>query len=224
MSLPSLYKYLSKPEYADSFIRGELRFNSLAYFRDYEADEGVRADALEGTRIYRPEGGLRGNNLTTGEKFLLADTAFTSSANHESIFVLCLSTELSIQIAQRFSATVCVEIKDPGAFLASVRSHLQLRKSVDPCFHHGKVNYYDAAVAPIIDWALPEIVARSKSNSFEWQQEYRIAFAEAGAFRIENVQLSLQTKFMPFPQAKNHTLRKIRIGSIRRFCRLHRLL
>jgi hypothetical protein len=32
----SLYKYYSTRKWADAFLDGRLRFNSLAYFRDFE--------------------------------------------------------------------------------------------------------------------------------------------------------------------------------------------
>ncbi len=59
----SLYKYFTNRKWADAFLDGEVFFNSLTYFRDYE-DANVREDKNEGSSVYRPESGLLITNHT----------------------------------------------------------------------------------------------------------------------------------------------------------------
>jgi len=208
--------------YADSFAkRGELLFRSLSYFRDYE-DAGVRGDPNEGTRVHSPTGGLKITKVATGEELTLPHR-FESTANEDDIFVCCFSTAFDPVLAKRFSADVCVEIKDTSALIARIRNALALRSSVkNKLLAFGPVKYYEHTDQPIIDWALPERIALSKHISFSWQQEYRIAFSVNGAFDVENVTLRLVTE----PRGKNqrtaaYPQRILKLGNISRMCTVH---
>jgi hypothetical protein len=74
----SLYKYYSTRKWADAFVDGKLRFNSLAYFRDFE-DAQVRGDKNEGKMIFRPEDGLVITNHTQSKARRSAATVLRRS-------------------------------------------------------------------------------------------------------------------------------------------------
>ena len=215
-----LFRYL-REEYAAAFVkRGELLFRSLLYFRDYE-DPSVRGDPDEGTRVHRPEGGLKIKKVDTGEELTLPHR-FESTANEDDIFVCCFSTAFDPRLAERFSVTCCVEIKDASAFIARIRNALALRSSIkDKLLAFGPVKYYEHSDPPIVDWALPERIALSKPASFSWQQEYRIAFSVNGAFDVENVKLRLVTEpRSPLPRTAPDP-RALKLGNISKFCTVH---
>ena len=108
----SLYKYLPE-KYVDDFVRkGAILFRSLSYFRDYE-DAQIRGDEFEGTKLYRPQAGLEVTLAATQQKVVLPHT-FESTAKEDDIFVFCLSTVRSEDLAKQFQATTCVEISDPS--------------------------------------------------------------------------------------------------------------
>jgi len=136
-----LYKYLPE-NYVDAFVReGAILFRALSYFRDYE-DAQVRGDKFEGAKLYRPPRGLEITLTATGEKRLLPHS-FESTANEDDIFVFCLSTMLSAELAEQFQTSVCVEISNPAKLIAGVRAALLRRPSVkNKMLVHGEVKYY----------------------------------------------------------------------------------
>ncbi len=218
-----LFRYFSE-ENARAFIeRGEVLMRSLSYFRDYE-DDGVRADAFEGTLAHRPTDGLRLRMQSTGEEVVVPYT-FEATAREDHIFVYCLSTELSATLAERFQAPVAVEIREPLKFLAKLRAALRLRPRIRAeKLTHAPVRYYDWHEPPIVDWALPERISLRKPRHFEWQHEYRFAVPVGNAFAVENV----QTKLVPLgaprpPRSHSHPKVLLKLGSFSKLCRVHRL-
>ena len=221
--MPPLIRYFSEKN-ARAFIEhGEVLFRALSYFRDYE-DEGVRADPHEGTLVHRPHDGLQVTKVETGEKGVLPHR-LESTAKEDEIFVYCMSTELSTGIAERFNATVAVEILDPLGFLVRLRKSLSLRKRLRAeKLVHQEVRYYEWHEPPIVDWALPERIAMRKPKSFEWQKEYRFAVPAGDAFRIENVSVKLVlpgTKRRP--RDDSHPQLLLKLGNLAKLCRVHRL-
>lgn len=219
--MSSLYKYLP-PKYVEAFIReGAVLFRPLSYFRDYE-DAQVRGDEFEGTRLHRPQNGLEITLTATQQKVILPHS-FESSAHEDDIFVFCLSTVLSADLAAQFQASVCVEIRNPSKFIAGVRAALLRRPSIkSKMLVHGEVKYYAPDQPPIIDWALPEKIAMSKLSAYIPQQEYRIAFAVNGAFRVENTRLRLVSPSeRRAPRAMLHPERLFKLGSLAKLCKVH---
>ena len=99
--MQSLFRYLSD-EYIDAFVRrGEVFFRALSYYRDYE-DADVRSDTFEGTRVHLPIDGLKATVVGTAEVVSLPYT-FESTAREDDIFVYCLSTERSEELAEKFN-------------------------------------------------------------------------------------------------------------------------
>lgn len=219
--MPSLYKYLPA-KYVESFVReGAILFRSLSYFRDYE-DAQVRGDVFEGTRLYRPQSGLEITLTTTQQKVILPHS-FESSANEDDIFVFCLSTALSADLASQFQATACVEIRNPSRLIAGVRDALLRRPSIkSKMLVHGEIRYYTEDQPPIIEWALPERIAMSKLSVYMSQQEYRLAFAVNGAFRVETSRLRLVSPGeRRAPRTTSHPERLFKLGSLATLCKAH---
>lgn len=221
--MPPLFRYFSE-ENAIAFLeRGEILMRALSYYRDYE-DEGIRSDAFEGTLVHLPKDGLRLRVQATGQEVVVPYT-FEASAKEDDIFVYCLSTELSEKIAERFRAPVVVEIVEPVKFLAKLRAALRLRARVRAeQLVHDVVNYYEWHEPPIADWALPERISLRKPKYFDWQREYRFAVPRGDAFAVENVQVKLVPLGAPRPpRVVSHPSLQLRLGSLRRLCRVHRL-
>lgn len=220
--MTSLYKYIPE-QYVGSLLReGAVLFRTLSYFRDYE-DAQVRGDEFEGTRLYRPANGLEITLVATQEKVALPHT-FESSANEDDIFVFCLSTILSQELASQFKTNICVEIRNPALFLSKIRGALSRRPSIkNKLLVHGEVNYYEPHVPPVVDWALPERITMSKLQQFRSQQEYRIAFSVNGAFDIENTRLQLAAPGTS--RSRRNTVYpecQFKLGNISKICRVHR--
>lgn len=209
-------------KYLESFIReGVVLFRPLSYFRDYE-DKQIRGDEFEGTRLHRPDNGLEITLIETQQKIILP-YSFESTVNEEDIFVFCLSTVLSKNIAAQFQADSCVEIKDASVFISAIRSALSRRPSIkNKTLIYGPVNYYSPDQPPIIDWALPERIAMSKLNSYAEQQEYRITFAVNDALRVENTRIRLVSHDQrKFPKATAYIERFLKLGSLAKLCKIH---
>lgn len=218
-----LVRYFSA-QYADAFVqRGEVLLRSLSYYRDYE-DQGVRADMHEGTLVHRPDEGLRITKTAGGESLVLPHR-LESSAKEDQIFVYCMSTDLSEEIARRFKADTAVEILNHSRFLGGLRSALALRSRFRAeQLVHQPVRYYEWHEAPIVDWALPERIAMRKPKLFEWQREFRFAVPVGNAFAVENVTVKLvPLDAPPQPRAASHPSLLLKLGSLAKICRVHRL-
>jgi hypothetical protein len=215
-----LYKYLPS-KYIDAFVgRGELLFRSLSYFRNYEELQ-VRGDPHEGKRIYKPADGLEITKTETGEKFNLPWT-FESGVRDREIFVFCLSRSFSADLLREFSVDACVEILNPAALLARVRTSLQLRKWAKGGLMHGPVDYYSVEDPPMAEWAVPERMVMRKTTEYTHQEEYRLAFARGDAFRVENVETRVSlTPASLAPTLDGHPQHMLRVGSIKKLCRIH---
>lgn len=220
--MTSLYKYLPE-QYVDPLLReGVILFRTLSHFRDYE-DAQVRGDEFEGTRLYRPANGLEPTIVNTQEKVLIPH-AFESSANEDDIFVFCLSTILSQELAAQFNTNVCVEIQNLSLFISKIRGALSRRPSIkSKQLVHGEVNYYAPHEPPVVDWALPERITMSKLDPFRPQHEYRIAFCVNGAFDFGNTRQQLVAPGTPRPKRITaYPERQFKLGSISKICRVHR--
>jgi len=211
----SLYKYFSRQQWAEAFLDGELFFNSLSYFRDYE-DQNVRGDHDEGVSTYRPPNGLVGYNHTQRRPFVLPKHAFNSTANQDEIFVLCTSQVLSEELRIRFAAVACVEILNIGTLCNRIRAKLPRGAT----FFNRRVLYYDPSEPPMERWALPDKIATSKIDRYAWQCEYRFVVSVTDALSFENVSLTLTADTVSRSESiKAHPTYTLNVGDLRRICR-----
>ena len=222
----SLYKYFSERKWAEAFIKGEVLFRSLSYFRDYE-DNNVREDQNEGTSIFRPEGGLIVNNLTKGTTFTLPRHSFESAAKQEEIFIFCLSRSLTDELRERFKAVACVEILNISSFCNRIETALLPFKPTFPGRPGRKrigqrVEYYKETEAGSPRWALPDMIASSKLDNYAWQDEFRLVFSLTEALEFENVATCLKQGNGRKPRIPTeHHCYALSVGSIHDICRLH---
>lgn len=220
-----LYKYFTDRRWAEVFLNGELLFRSLAYFRDYE-DQSVRGDRQEGVPIFRPAGGLIVNNLTQGRTFTLPGHAFEATSKQEEIFVFCTSRSLNDDMSQRLDAVACVEILDIPPFCARVEAALPEGATFPGRPGRTRigrrVEYYRETDSCSPRWALPDLIATSKSAGYAWQDEFRLVFSLTDALGFEKVGLRILkdcTAKEPATEHQRHLV-KIRAG-LRDICRLH---
>lgn len=221
----SLYKYYSELKWANAFLDGNLLFRSLSYFRDLE-DNNVREDQNEGTAIFRPEGGLIVNNLTQGKTFTLPGHAFESAANQKEIFVFCASRSLTDELRKRFRAVACVEILDIGTFCARIEAALPPEATFPGRPGRTRigqrVEYYQETEGGNRRWALPDVIASSKFDSYAWQDEYRLVFSLTDALAFEKVDVRLvRSNVRKAPNHAEHNCYPVKAHSLRDICRLH---
>jgi len=221
----SLFRYYSEQRWAEAFLDGRMRFQSLNYFRDLEA-QGVRGDAHEGTSVCAPGDGLQVTNQTQGTRFTLPAHALVSRARCDEIFVFCASRVLSARLWDAFDAQACIEITDVPAFCSRVNSALPpgAKSPGRPGRERlaWRVEYYSPTDAPDTRWALPDRIAYSKQAPFAWQEETRLVFSTTGALDFQNVALTIEQP----PTATNAAAGEppfcdIGARCVRDICRLH---
>jgi hypothetical protein len=220
-----LYKYFSDSKWAEAFLDGELLFRSLSYFRDYD-DNNVREDQNEGTAIFRPTGGLIVNNQTQRKTFSLPDHALESATNQEQIFVFCTSRSLTDELCQRFGAVVCVEILDIGTFCARIEAALPPTATFPGRLGRTRigrrVEYYQETDNCNPRWALPDVIATSKFDTYAWQDEYRLVFSLTDALGFEKVDMRLvKNRARKDRNPAQHHRHPVKARSLRDICRLH---
>jgi hypothetical protein len=215
----SLYKYFSKREWAEAFLGGQVRFQSLSYFRDYE-EQGVRGDKNEGTAIFRPDGGLVITNHTQRKILNPANSAFEARANQNEIYVFCTSKVLNDEMRTSLQARVCVEILRIQTFFTRLRNGLRLRPGT--VLRNGPVDYYDPAEGGSPRWAFPEMIALSKTQDFDWQHEYRFVFGTADALEFEKASYRVVIgEPKDIPKITEHEPYTVKCRTLRDICTLH---
>jgi hypothetical protein len=224
----SLYRYYNERRWADEFLDGKLLFRSLSYFRDYE-DKNVREDQNEGNAILRPEGGLIVNDQTRGTTSRLEGWAFESRVKQDEIFVFCTSRSLTEELRRRFEAVVCIEIFDVGTFCKRIEAALPPEARFPeqaggrPARIGRRVEYYRVTEGGKPRWALPEMIATSKLDSYAWQNEFRLVFSLTDALQFEKVDTRLVHRDNPREPAKpdEHHSYHVSTQSLRDICRIH---
>jgi hypothetical protein len=214
-----LYRYFDQRQWGDNFLAGKLLFRPLSYYRAYE-DHQVRGDKNEGVAVFQPAGGLVVTNLTQSTTFTLPNHRFESAADQNEIWIYCMSRVRTAELAAEFGAVTCIEILDIPAFCRRVKEALP----TDAEFFAKRVEYYRVTDAASPRWALPELIAFSKQNTFFRQAEFRLAFSTTGAMRFENVALQLvqgDGTAPPSPAGPDRQL--ISVGSLRDICLVHEI-
>lgn len=148
----ALYKYLAEEAYARALIdKGQIFARPLSYFRAYE-DALVRGDPDDGKLRYEPEEGLVLTKENGDVLEMPPGWRFRASVKADDIFVYCLSTELSPEIAAKFECPYCVEIKEPMRLLGRISMHVRLRSKLDrKGVYSSVVDYRKLATAPGAD-------------------------------------------------------------------------
>jgi hypothetical protein len=210
------YKYT---RFVESFRGGEVWFQPLSFYQRHEANSSI-GDPDEAARVFRPTAGLKVNNLTTGERFLL-DAAFVSAALAESIYVLCLSRTLNRPLARDFESDSCIEITGMEAFTKRIEQAVAADDPSNLLFH-GRVDYYDDPNPPKVSWTSPRSIVMSKRACYTRQDEYRFAFGRSEVFDHGRTVQSLALGKTPRSQDRPvGPPRVLKIGDIRSITTLH---
>jgi hypothetical protein len=216
----SLFRYFTERTWADEFLDGKMRFRSLAYFRDYENEseaKAVRKDDKEGNLVFGPPEGLLVSDQTQASTGALPGFRMESRTKQAEIFVLCASRYFSEELRDRFGAVVCVEILKIAAFCRRIEQALPQ----NAVFFAGKVIYYDLSQGPEERWALPDLIARSKVKSYEWQHEYRFLFSLTDALEFENATYRLiRGDLKEAPNPEEHLEFRVHAKNLHDICRL----
>jgi hypothetical protein len=223
MGQHSWYRFFSEYRWAEAFLGGELRFRSLAYFRDYEDCGGnqVVGDRYEGTRAWMPEGGVILRPRTTGQAGKFTEPwAFNALVSAGEILVYCVSSSYSELLVRAFNAVACVEIFNKAAFFGRLTPALPINAKLV----WGAVEYYryqQAEQLKTLMAASPDKIVRSKLRCFSYQDEYRFAFSTTNALDPGNARFCLR-EFKPAPDIGEHHDETLHLGSLHDICKLHR--
>lgn len=216
-----VYKYLSEECFALSLIEnGQVFMQTLATFRGYE-DEDIRRDPDDGRLRFRPDGGLpvhfEGRQPEVWERWRA-----TFSVKSEEIFVYCLSTVRSEELAERFNSRFCVEIQNPINLISKIRNAVRLRSTMDRKVYFKKVEYRAEQAPPGVLWALPEQVAFVKPVGWAWQNEFRVVVGKKGVFADHNLDMRLETGIQPLAPPVDNDPLILTLGSMARVTKLIR--
>ena len=218
-----LFKYFSRPEYAEAFLDGNMFCQTAAFFRDYEDAKAqqIIGDEYEGTRLYRPVTGLEVNNLTRNTSHILnAGMEFATRA-HE-IYIFCMSRSFSDVLKNEFSAVAGVEVVDPLAFIGRWRDALPEAAKQKDKHVARRVEYYKPEDVPGNVWALPDLIITTKLKRFQYQDEYRLAYTTTDAFGFENCAYHIVNRnARPLPRPEEHLHQTLALGNLREICRNH---
>jgi len=220
----ALYKYLPS-QYADAFLRGEILFRNLAYFKQLECKG--RGDANEGIHRDRPEGGATIENLSAGGA-VYGDFTLLNEIDSDLVFVFCTSKIFDKALFHDFDADCCIEINKPDEFARRIQrkvmSLVSTNKSVGSL--RGPALYYDPGKKAEFDVKNPVNIAFAKNISYADQEEFRFAFGKGKkSFCIDPLGVKIViSKLYDFQEeAKSGTVaeKKLLIGSINDIARVH---
>jgi hypothetical protein len=118
-----------------------------------------------------PRRAVLGDN--PGGKMRFPDCTFSVSETHSDCWLFCMSSVLGSQLLRECSAEVCVEIREPEAFLKAILYHLGSRNLAEDlvlanCVYRQKTIHYrldDGVPAPVL-----------KDPRFSHQKEVRGIF------------------------------------------------
>lgn len=185
----------------------------------------MRGDLREGSISYQPKGGLIGNNQTQGKPFHLPDGSyFHSGVKTEEIFILCASNSMTDELRTRFEAKACVQILRPKNLRERIRYELPRTATLraEPVIYYSPIN------EPGPKWALPDMIAFSKIDSYSWQDEFRYVFAVTDALKYGSAAQKIVIPNQPpepsapqppaAPAPPDYLMKVKALGSI---CKLH---
>lgn len=216
-----IYKYVTEERFALALIeRGQVFMQTLATFQGYE-DEGVRRDPDDGRLRFQPDDGLH-INIEGREPEVWANWRATFSVNSADMFVYCLSTVRSEELAERFDSRFCVEFLNPISLISRIRSMIRLRSAMDRAIFFKEVEYRAQQTTPGVRWALPEQVAFVKPEGWAWQNEFRVVAGKKGVFAVHNLDMQLETGPQPLAPPVDSEPLVLTVGSMARVANLIR--
>jgi hypothetical protein len=219
--MPPIYKYVSQERFAHALMEeGQVFMQTLTNFRGYEEND-PRRDPNDGRLRFQPRQGLE-VHVEGREPELLVDWAATFSVKADDIFVFCLSTIRSEELASHFEAPFCVEISNPIRFISLLRSKVRLRSALDKAVHFGSVEYRQHEAPPGATWALPEQVAFVKPEGYALENEFRVVVGRKGVFDLHNLDMQLERGPQPLEPRERQDPLILKVGNLSRITNLHR--
>lgn len=181
-SIPSpLYRAFSKLEYAEDFCKGNIRFQTLEYYKSTE--DKTRVDMAEGIAeaqvpgealIIDPKGGCK---VIAGVEKLVAPTF------NDSHFIYCMSLPINGAPAKELAkfGKYIVKVKDPIVFLNRIAESIKADSKLSenpPSFEASKITYDKKAMQQ--SKPRMSIVNRlrwmQKPVTYKAEREYRLHF------------------------------------------------
>lgn len=219
-----LYKYLPS-QHAEAFLRGEILFRNLSYFKKSECKG--RGDAMEGIHRDRPEGGVTIENLSTGG-LVYGDFTLLNEIDSDLVFVFCTSRIFDQALFREFKeADCCIEINKPDEFAKRIQRKVMSLVSTNKSIGllRGPALYYDPGKKPEFDIKSPDNIAFAKDEFYEYQEEFRFAYGKGKqSFRIDQSKKIVISKLYDFQEeAKSgkEAEKRLMIGSIKDIARVH---
>ena len=162
----AVFKYLMAEAHVAGLIEsGNILFRPPSVFKALEGDL-VRGDAHDGALRHAPDEGLLARR-DDGAVVDWTGMVLKSTPKTNDIFTTCMSRELSEDLAADFKAPYCVEIKDPQVLVHRLRMRAHASSKIDyTTVFDGNMDYRPLALAPNVDWALPEKLVFLKPESF----------------------------------------------------------
>lgn len=217
----ALYKYLPR-QYADAFLRGEILFRNLSYFKRLDCKH--RGDATEGVHRGRPETGATIENLTVGGT-LNGDFTFLNEINSDLVFVFCTSEIFDKALFHVFEADCCIEISDSDEFSRRIQRKVMSMASTNKSIGllRAPAKYYDPGKSAEFDIKSPSNIAFAKDNCYAHQKEFRFAFGKGKkSFCLqEAIVISKRYDFREAAEAGIGAEKKLLIGSLKDIARIH---
>ena len=140
--------------------------------------------------------------------------------------MFCVSRSLTDELREKFEAVACVEILNIKTFCSRIEAALppnaMFPGEAGRTRIGRRVEYYKETEGGNPRWALPDVIATSKLDSYAWQDEFRLVFCLTDALGFEKVNLRLvrdNAEKALKPDQHHHYLVKAR--SLRGICRLH---
>jgi len=177
--------------------------------------------------IFRPEGGLIMHNETQGTTLTLPGHGLETVVKQDEIFVFCVSRSLTDELRERFNAVACVEISNIGAFCDRVTAALPSgAKFPGPPGRERigqRVEYYYESGDCNPRWALPDVIATSKRETYAWQDEFRLVFSLSDALDFEKIVGRIVPPGSPRPPQNpdEHHSYGVTTQGCGKICRLH---
>ncbi|CCN38207.1 hypothetical protein VIBNISO65_830019 [Vibrio nigripulchritudo SO65] len=181
-SIPSpLYRAFSKLEYAEDFCKGNIRFQTLEYYKNTE--DKTRVDMAEGIA----EAQVTGEALIIGPKgsgkVVVGVEKLVAPTFNDSHFICCMSLPLNGKPSKELAkfGKYVVKVKEPIVFLNRIAEAIKADEKLaenPPSFEASKIVYDKGAMQQ----SKPK---RSKINRLRWMQkpatyeterEYRLHF------------------------------------------------
>lgn len=215
------YRYTSMDSAKNFIQEGLIYFNSLNYYKNYQADNEAIKDVQEGSlqsAIQCKNVGICFDNKRIENKDFANNEIIISNKlkEPENIFIFCLSKVYDKKMYQEFKSDVCVEIKNINSFMCKLQDAL-----VDEFdLNFNDIDYYN----PNIYTKPDKPICLYKRNRYSYQSECRFYIYVP---YLKNTKCN--ANFQNLGQFKNLTMHmklqciELRLGNLSDICQIKKL-